>query len=195
MRISVCRVAFLVGSAVAIPIVACGTPAIGTDVCTQIESARCTRLGELANSSSGPCDYPDSSIPVDLLAPFGDGSTGSPQNVSACIQYYSVACLHGIYAAQPSTIQVSNCVNAIADGGSCGVVMDPAGNAASSGSCYWLLEAGPDGDGAPPPVDAGCDAATPFGCTPLDTGVPIDTGFPDVKDFEACPEGGCLTSP
>jgi hypothetical protein len=175
-------VAFFVVFGVLVPLGACGTSAIGVDVCNQIESARCT-----AAAANG-CTEPDSSVPIDLLAPFADGgNANTTENVAACIRFYSIACLHGLQAATVPSSQtlVNNCIQRIYEGG-CAVVINPLGEA-GGGACQWLEAGPPDApDGAVP--DSATDVVTVTDTGVIDTGVIIDTGV----NFEACPEAGCL---
>jgi hypothetical protein len=124
------RLTFFVVFGVLVPLGACGTSAIGVDICNEIESARCTRAANL-----GDCG-------INFELPFGDSSTQSPsENAATCIRFYSIACLHGLVTPDlPPTANVDNCVDAIANG-SCAVVLNPAD---ASASCLWLAEGGTD---------------------------------------------------
>lgn len=145
------RVAFFVVFGVVLPLGACGTSALGVDVCEQIEDARCTRANQL-----GGCG-------IDFLAPFSDASGMSDANVTACVNFYSVACLHGIMATSvpnpTGTVSVQSCLDVINDG-SCAAVINPW----EAGGCYafTLTDAGPEVDVA--------EATT----------IPVETGTVDV---------------
>src|SRR5579859_3236920 len=74
---------------------ACGTEAVGIDVCKQVEEARCR--------SAEKCG-------VTLEPPYS--TTGN--TVDACVRYYDVACLHGLangYDPGPNPLHA--CVAAI----------------------------------------------------------------------------------
>jgi hypothetical protein len=127
------RLTFFVVFGVLVPLGACGTSAIGVDICNEIESARCTRAANL-----GDCG-------INFELPFGDSSTqSSSENAATCIRFYSIACLHGLVTpyVPPATgaNSVADCVDAIANG-SCAVVLNPAD---ASASCLWLAEGGTD---------------------------------------------------
>jgi len=179
------RVAFFVVFGVLVPLGACGTSAIGVDVCNQIESARCTRIGTLAMNGTA-CSNPDSGVPIDLLAPYAAAGSSPTENVAACIRFYSIACLHGLATTTPpsntGTDSVQTCLNAINDG-SCALVLDPTGEA-GGGACQWLV----------PPPDAGSDVHDgSVSDAPLtDTTVTFDTTPPIVDsgaDVEECIQG------
>ena len=185
------RVAFFVVFGVLVPLAACGTSAMGVDICNEIESARCTRAAALEMSGhtcTEPLKLPDgavldSGVVLDFLAPFADGGTAT-ENAAACIRFYSVACLHGLVTPDvpsSSSSYVVNCVNAI-NSGSCAVVIDPTGEA-GGGACQWLLEAGPPEAGDGGVTDAPVDVDV---VVVVDTGTPIvDTGV----DVEECIQG------
>jgi hypothetical protein len=127
------RLTFFVVFGVLVPLGACGTSAIGVDICNEIESARCTRAANI----DGGCG-------IDFMAPFEDApaSSSTPsENAATCIRFYSIACLHGLVTPDlPPAANVNDCVDAIANG-SCAVVLNPAD---ASASCTWLAEGGTD---------------------------------------------------
>src|ERR1700678_1927054 len=146
------RATFVVILGVLVALGACGTSAIGVSVCDQIEDARCTRLGTIGHL----CTDPDSSTPIDFLAPFADATDPTPENIAACIRFYSTACLHGLVSPDlPSTGQVNDCLAAINDG-SCAVVVDPV----TADACLWLAEGGPEAEAATEDADAKDDDDT-----------------------------------
>ncbi len=172
-----------------VPLGACGTSAMNTDVCNEIESARCTRLNQWA-ASGHPCREldeaglePEGGTPlIDFLAPFADGSQGSMDDTAACIQFYTIACLHGTattanLSTNPYPTQIKSCLTAI-NNGTCEVVLNPLSEAAG-GACSWLIpiDAGPEANEAEPVADV---------TVPVDvvTDVISDAGA-DVHDADA----------
>jgi hypothetical protein len=117
---------------------ACGTDAVGTEVCRKIEQARCRRAA---------------SCPELGLR----GSTG----VEECVQYVRDRCLHGIAVADPGPPAVAACVNAIEQATSCEIVAIPE----SAPACAFLQPSPPiDAGSDPPPEDAAdLDAAAADG--------------------------------
>jgi hypothetical protein len=114
---------------------ACGTDANDVDICTTLESARCHR--------AHGCD-------IDVTDPVHRSGT----DVSSCIRYYEIACLHGLAtSASPSSTQVNSCLTAINEA-ACSVVIAPE----TDSRCAWLVpsatDAGTDAD-----ADAETDAA------------------------------------
>src|SRR5690349_9335228 len=81
---------------------ACGTDAVATDGCRNIEQARCRK--------AAAC--PDLGI---------RGSTG----VEECVQYARDRCLHGLAVADPGAPAIDACVKAIENTSSCEVVAAP----------------------------------------------------------------------
>jgi hypothetical protein len=108
-----------------VPLAACGTSAIGVDICDSIETARCNRavlLGCLP-------DLPDSDINLSV-PPHPD------DNASACIEYYKVACLHGLVTSTlPEGGQVTECVDFISQSATCPFVAQPQ----TADACAWLI--------------------------------------------------------
>jgi hypothetical protein len=184
MRLSPARVAFFVTFGVLLPAAACGTGALDVGFCNQVEDARCVRAAQLSNMGP-PCIGPnldggDSSVVIDLLAPWGDASAGTDANIAACVDFYNTACLHGLQTTDQSITagQVSECVAAIS-GGNCQVVANPT----TASQCSWLIpiaEAGPDAEASVViPVETG---------VVFDTGVPVDAGEDVVRDGQPdCP--------
>jgi hypothetical protein len=120
------RNACIIAVGVLLPIaVACGTSAVGVDDCIQIETARCTRAVQL---SCGP----DSGINLETPATVSN----DPADLqAACIRDYNIACLHGTAATPPaSTGPVTQCVMAIAEASTCGIVANPQ----DYDACAWL---------------------------------------------------------
>ncbi len=109
---------------------ACGTDASGVDACRQVEGARCKQAP---------------SCGISLEPPYHT----STDDVSSCIRFYDLACLHGLEAPDPGPIQLQGCVNAIQSHG-CAVVAAPQ----SDPECAWLIPPTP-----PPPSEAGTDSA------------------------------------
>jgi hypothetical protein len=98
------------------PCGACGNGADGIGACRQIEYARCNRAP---------------SCGISLEPPYHT----SGNDVEACIQFYDVACLHGLSVAQPSGALVNACVAAIQSPASpCSVVQTPT----NAPECGWL---------------------------------------------------------
>jgi hypothetical protein len=157
---------FILAFGVLLPIGACGTSAIGVDVCNQIEGALCTQAS--AQSCNGT--YGDGSINLSL-PPHPDDT-----NLPACIRFYNVACLHGLVNTSlpgnqlPSQTQINACLKDIADA-SCLFVAAPQ----NMDGCDWLIppDAGPDAD-----ADAGdADAAD----APTDVSPDMIVVFPDAS--------------
>jgi hypothetical protein len=122
----------LAGAAVAS---GCGTGAVDVDGCRQIEEARCRKAPACG-----------------ILLTTPDFTSGS--DVDACIQYYDLACLHGIVASDPGPTAVAACVAAIQNDSpakdGCSVVSAPQSDTAA---CGWLVPP------ASVTVDAAADAA------------------------------------
>lgn len=68
----------------------CGTDAVGTSECREIESARCV--------AAAACGFPD---------------------VAECERYYRAHCLHGVPLAAVSSVDVGTCVRDIERAGRC----------------------------------------------------------------------------
>jgi hypothetical protein len=137
------RLAIIIVLGVALPVaVACGTSAVGVDDCIQIETARCTKAFQI------PGNCMDSGVNLNIPPHPDDG-------LSACIRWYQSACLHGLaIPALPSNANaVSDCVGAIAEASTCGIVANPQ----EFPACAWL-DAGPEAAAASD-ADAG-DAET-----------------------------------
>jgi hypothetical protein len=114
---------------------ACSTDAVGVESCRQIETARCHNAAACGISLTNP--------------PHRGGPT---TDVEFCIQFYNVACLHGLEApGDPGAPAVQACVNAI--NASCDAVRAPETDPA----CQWLIPP------APPPADAATDTDSEAG--------------------------------
>jgi len=166
--------AFVAGAGALIA-VACGSGANDVSACQAIETARC----EVAPACPANFNLGD---PVEV---------GDP--VTACIRFYKTQCLHGLVTSvEPSSAQVSECVNAILSAGPeatqaraagddaavpCGLIANPQNYAA----CTFLI-----------PVDAGEDAGPCTGSTQCagNTSGGIDCCATVV--LEANPDGGAF---
>jgi hypothetical protein len=117
------------------PLGACGTSAVGVDICDSVESALCTKAVNLG------CSDINLSVP-----PHPD------DNLQACIEFYKVACLHGLVTPDlPDGGQVTECVDSINaldfhTPDACFFVLNPQ----SADACAWLN---------PPDAAAEADAA------------------------------------
>jgi hypothetical protein len=139
---------FILICSVWVPLGACGTSAIGVDICDSITSAQCTQAVALdCGADSG----------INLSVP-----THPDNNASACIEFYKVACLHGLVTPTvPTTSQVDECVTFVNSlnantVGACSFVAEPQ----TADACAWLIppEAGADADADAAEADA-ADAA------------------------------------
>jgi hypothetical protein len=95
----------------------CGTSAVGVNACKQIEEARCRHAPVCG---------------VSLQPPYSTNG----DDVDECIQFYDVACLHGLAVPDPGAAAVNACVAAI-QSSACGAgsplfETDPA--------CDWLTQ-------------------------------------------------------
>jgi hypothetical protein len=122
----------LLGTLIGVFTSACKGGAVGVATCKTIEDALCERA-----SSCGI------NIGVDGTPRHSDSQT----DVTACEQFYSIECLHGLETSvTPTGAQIQNCVNAIAnqaegcDGGS--LITDPQ-DVALNGACAWLIPPAP----------------------------------------------------
>ena len=77
----------------------------------------------------------------------------SGSSVDACIQYYDVACLHGLEVADPGPTVVQACIHAIQTKG-CDVVATPQGDPA----CAWLVPPAGSPDASDSSVETSADA-------------------------------------
>jgi hypothetical protein len=135
-------VVLALGAAAALAI-ACGTSAVDTTACRQIETARC-------QAAVAPVCAINLSEPVH-----------SDNDVTACIRYYDTQCLHGLVTTTvPGNVSVNDCVAAIGaagqaatqgDAGACLVITNPE----TSPACGFLVPP----DAGTPAVDAS-DAAS-----------------------------------
>jgi len=107
------RLAMSQAAAVILAASACGNGAVGVDACQSIEEARCRE--------APACE-------IAVQPPYYTSGTG----VEACIQYYEVACLHGLAVPDPGSASVNACVAAI-ESGDCALVQAPV-----TGACAWL---------------------------------------------------------
>jgi hypothetical protein len=99
-------------------VIACGTDAIGVEVCRQVETARCLQAPNCG---------------IDLSMPKHRGSPGT--DVDACIRYYHDACLHGLATnTDPGNVQLQACIGAI-NSGNCDYVEHPE----DAPECAWLI--------------------------------------------------------
>ncbi|APR99915.1 hypothetical protein [Pajaroellobacter abortibovis] len=102
----------------------CGTNSIATNDCQKIEYARCRHANE--------CGRDLSRIPP---------SQQSQDPIAACMNYYQIACLHGmVIPSSPSVEQVKACLNEI-EKGNCTAVLTPQ----DVPGCQWLT---PPADGS-----------------------------------------------
>lgn len=138
------RTLFFVCFGVLVPVGACGTNAVGVDQCDQIETARCNRAVML------DCGGGDTGINLSIPPHPED-------NLSACIRFYGIACLHGlaIPALPAATSAVPDCVSFITNDASCAFVGAPQ----SASECAWL-DAGPDAEAAADVEAEASDAGT-----------------------------------
>jgi hypothetical protein len=133
-----------------VPIAACGTSAVGVDLCNQIETARCNQAVALkCNGGYGG----DSGSAISLSAP-----PHPEDDLSACTRFYSIACLHGLdlsSAPAGNSTEVTGCVSLINQTDACSVIANPQ----NTDACAWLnpVDAS-DADAAEADADGGPDA-------------------------------------
>jgi hypothetical protein len=138
---------------VLLPLGACGTSAIGVDICDSVTSAQCTQAYDLGCGADSGTNFADPPHP--------------DNNLSACVEFYKVACLHGLVTTTlPDAGQVNECVQFIQNlrgVEACPLVASPQ----SAEPCAWLNppEAGTDAaeaasDAGDATVDADAAAAT-----------------------------------
>lgn len=119
-------------AASAVLVAACGTDAVAVEACRQVETARCTQ------ASAQSCANVVLSRPVH-----------QDSDVTACIRFYSDACLHGLAnPTDPGAVAVKACVDVI-NAGDCTIVEHPE----QAPACAWLIPPAPV-----VVVDAGVDA-------------------------------------
>jgi hypothetical protein len=113
----------------------CGTSPVGVGACEQVEEARCRRAPACG---------------VTLEPPYST----SGGDVAECIQFYKVACLHGLAVPNPGADAVNACVATIqtspCDGRLPLFETDPA--------CDWLTMSMSTADASTEPTDTGPDA-------------------------------------
>jgi hypothetical protein len=127
--------ALALGASLAVGLVsACGSKAVGVDLCKQIDTARCQRAPACG---------------VMLTTP--DFTSGTA--VDACIRYYDVACLNGLEVAAPSSAEANACVDAI--NSDCDYVATPQNYPA----CSWLSTSPDAGEDANVPDVADASGA------------------------------------
>jgi hypothetical protein len=125
-RVRKSRRRFFVGVLLGVlaPLAACGTNAIGVGICDDIETAQCTRATQLACA-------PEPDAGFNLANP-----PHPDDNLEACIEFYKVACLHGLVTpVLPSSQQVTSCVDFINHAKQCSVVAQPQ----TADACAWLI--------------------------------------------------------
>jgi hypothetical protein len=138
---------------VLLPLGACGTSAIGVDICDSVTSAQCTQAYDLGCGADSGTNFADPPHP--------------DNNLTACVEFYKVACLHGLVTPTlPEAGQVNECVQFIQSlrgVEACPLVASPQ----SAEPCAWLNppEAGTDAaeaasDAGDATVDADAAAAT-----------------------------------
>jgi hypothetical protein len=140
------------------PLGACGTSAIGVDICDSIETALCTQAVNLS------CSNVDLGVP-----PHPDN------NKQACIEFYKVACLHGLVTPNlPDAGQVTECLSFINEldpntPDACAYVLSPQ----NADACAWLN-----------PPDAAADADADASDA-ADAGDAADADAADAADADA----------
>lgn len=138
-----------VGLGMVLLAVSCGTDAVGTTECREIEQARC--------AAASACGFPD---------------------VTECERYYRAHCLHGVPLDAVSSVEVDNCVRDIERAGRCASGQGPntaPGACAEAVSLVGLAPAICDVVRSPE-VAASCAFLGSVESTPPPVVVPQDAG-------------------
>ncbi len=186
MRRELRRGVLFAALAAAGPIGACGTNAVGVDACNSIEGALCNKAAAMPMCTN-----------VDLLnPPHPEGPSGT---AAACIRFYSIECLHGLYNPDANvannTNAVNGCVSAInglssRDDASCAFLAAPE----TLDACSFLYF---DGSldafdaGTPDVREGGVDVHQPDVIIPLDVRPDTRCNY-DVFDPMMTPPDGCF---